>query len=200
MKLFKGTYKNDPDEQLMLKVANGDASAFEVIYDRYNGPLMGYFYRMLWQDREKAEDFVQDLFTKIIHKPHLYDPKRPFKTWLYSVANNMCKNEYRKQEVRKGTNNSIDAGVQVKDDNANPSGNVDLSNFSQALEDALNELEDKHRQVFILRFKMNLSIKEIADTMDISDGTVKSRIFYCLKKLSAQLADFDPAKKEELYG
>ena len=57
----------------------------------------------------------------------------------------------------------------------------------------------KHRTVFILRFKMNLSIKEIAEICEISDGTVKSRIFYCLKKLSGQLAEFNP-HKQEVYG
>ena len=184
----------------MLMISKGDAAAFEVLYDRYSGPIMGYFYRMLWQDREKAEDFMQDLFTKIVQKPHLYDPKRPFKTWMYSVANNMCKNEYRKQEVRKGTNNSIDAGVQVKDGSQNANQQVDMKMFGEALDEALLMLEEKHRQVFVMRFKLNLSIKEIAEILDISDGTVKSRVFYCLKKLSSQLSAFDPAKKEELYG
>lgn len=185
----------------MVKVRSGDSFAFEMIYDKYSGPLMGYFYKMLWQDREKSEDFVQDLFAKIVHKPELYDPKRPFKTWLYSVAHNMCKNEYRKQEVRKGTNNSIDdEGIQVMDYGSDYSENHDQERFNRALDEALGDLEEKHRSVFIMRFKLNLSIKEIADTLNISDGTVKSRVFYCLKKLNTSLEEFNPALKEENYG
>ena len=183
----------------MQKVVKGDEYAFELIYERYSGPLMGYFFRMLWQDREKAEDFVQDLFSKIIHKPHLYDPSRSFKTWLYSVANNMCKNEYRKQEVRKGTSNTIDTGIQVKDEQKGADRELEHKMFGEALEDALLELDDKHREVFVMRFKMHLSIKEIAESIDISEGTVKSRIFYCIKKLSSRLSAFDPGKKQEAY-
>ncbi len=184
----------------MMKVQQKDAHAFEVIYDRYSSQMMAYFYKMLWQDSVKAEDFVQDLFMKLINKPELYDSKRSFKTWLYSVAHNMCKNEYRKQEVRKGTKNTLDDGMQVSGGDYDHEKKMDVGAFNEALDEALQALEEKHRSVFIMRFKLNLSIKEISDSMDISEGTVKSRIFYCLKKLNAGLQEYNPAKKEEVYG
>ena len=95
MSTTRANYKELDDELLMVKVSDGDSAAFSEIYDRYSTPLINYFYRMLWRDRERAEDFMQELFTKLIHKPHLYNPDRRFKTWMYSIANNMCKNEYR---------------------------------------------------------------------------------------------------------
>lgn len=200
MKLFKSTYKTSSDEDLMRMVITGDAYAFEMIYDRYSKAMLAYFYKMLWQDREKAEDFMQDLFAKIVQKPDSFDPKRTFKTWLYSVAHNMCKNEYRKQEVRKDTRNTIDDGMQVSDGNYDSQAKqLHIKDFNSALDSALGELEEKHRTVFIMRFKMNLSIKEIADSLEISDGTVKSRIFYCVKKLSTQLEEYNPLKQEEVY-
>ena len=103
MRLIKPRYQEMTDESLMIAVSKGDQRAFDEIYQRYSSPLLGFFIRMLWKDREKAEDFVHDIFAKIIRKPELFDPKRSFKTWVYSVANNMCKNEYKKQEVRKNT-------------------------------------------------------------------------------------------------
>ena len=192
LKLLKKSYKGQTDEQLMVLVAEGKAGAFEEIYERYKGPLFTYFHRMLWKDREKAEDFVQDLFTKIVHKPHLYNPQRAFKTWLYSVANNMCKNEYRKAEVRKGTVGGLDDNMAKASSDVGGDVQFDRSNFTEALADELEQLDEKHRNVFILRFKHDLSIKEIADALDISDGTVKSRIFYALKKLSTRLKEFNP--------
>ena len=118
MQLVKKSYTAETDENLMREVIKGDNLAFSEIYDRWSKPMLNYFYKMLWQDREKAEDFMQEIFTKIIHKPQLYNPSRAFKTWIYSVANNMCKNEYRRAEVRKGTSNSLHDNIIVHDSSA----------------------------------------------------------------------------------
>ena len=107
MKLFGNAYHTLTDEALMKKLIGGDKRAFDEIYSRYAAPLLSYFMRMLWRDREKAEDFVHDLFAKIIKNPAYFDPERSFKTWVFTVANNMCKNEYKKKEVRKDFSNGI---------------------------------------------------------------------------------------------
>lgn len=101
MGLFARELEQASDERLMELVRKGDEPAFAALYDRYQGRLMSYFHRMLWKDRERAQDFVQELFTKLAQRPESYDPSRPFSTWLFSVANNLCKNEYRREEVRK---------------------------------------------------------------------------------------------------
>lgn len=124
MRLIRPQYKTLSDEDLMIAVGKGDQRAFDEIYNRYSGPLLGYFMRMLWKDREKAEDFMHDIFAKIVRKPELFDPKRKFKTWVYSVANNMCKNEYKKQEVRKNTSNGLDEHYAVSDSNSDVFGEV----------------------------------------------------------------------------
>jgi RNA polymerase sigma-70 factor (ECF subfamily) len=200
MPLFGKNYIDLADEALMQLVADGDQRAFNVLYDRYSSAMLNYFYRMLWKDREKAEDFMQDLFTKIIHKPHLYDPKRKFKTWLYSVANNMCKNEYRKQEVRKNTSSGLHENIAVSDGGHDPNRSMDTKMFNKQLQEELMKLDDKQRATFIMRYKQDMSIKEIAATFDCSEGTVKSRLFYTLKKLSDKLKIFDPKQKEYGYG
>ena len=191
MKLAKQAYSTYTDEQLMDEVVKGNSRAFTEVYERYSRPMLNYFYKMLWQDKLKAEDFMQELFTKIIHKPHLFNSKLKFKTWIFSIANNMCKNEYRKQEVRKGSNNDLHDNI-VSDDSADLVKKVDESIFNDRLKEELNLLSSSHREVFILRFKQGLSLKEIAEVLDVSEGTVKSRVFYTLKKLSANLKEFNP--------
>jgi len=101
MALFRTDHRTLSDERLMELIVRGDERAFGALYDRYQRKLIGYFARMLWNDRERAQDLLQELFTKIARQPGSYDPARPFSTWLYSVANNMCKNEYRREAVRK---------------------------------------------------------------------------------------------------
>ena len=65
MRLVKPQYKEMTDESLMIAISKGDKRAFDQIYERYSGPLLGYFMRLLWRDREKAEDFVHDIFSII---------------------------------------------------------------------------------------------------------------------------------------
>ncbi len=196
MRLFGKNYKNQTDEELMQYVAKGDSTAFEELYDRYSTKLVNYFYRMLWKDQEKAEDFMQDLFTKIIHKPHQYNPERPFKTWVYSVANNMCKNEYRKQEIRKDTKYEYNENIQVSDGGIDFDKDIDCKSFNNMVLQELDQLKEEHKETFLLRYRDDLSIKEISEVLGCSQGTVKSRIFYTLKKLSETLKEYDPKQKE----
>lgn len=192
MRLIKPQYKNMTDESLMVSIRKGDKRAFDEIYDRYSGPLLGYFIRMLWRDREKSEDFVHDLFAKIIRKPELFDTDRKFKTWIYSVANNMCKNEYKKQEVRKNTSSGLDNHYALTDTNSNVMKDVQDNQFREDLELSLDSLDLKHKEAFRLRHMDGLSIKEIAEVLEISDGTVKSRLFYATKYLAKSLDHYNP--------
>lgn len=192
MKLVKKEYASFSDEQLVIALAGGDQRAFDELYGRYARPLMSYFMRMLWKDREKAEDFMHDLFTKLVHRPELFDPSRSFKTWVYSVANNMCKNEYKKQEVRKNTSNGLDGTYPVSDVNKNTLNEAHHALFKERFDHEIGELDDKHREVFELRHFDGLSMKEIADVLAISEGTVKSRLFYATKYLAAGLKEFHP--------
>ena len=192
MRLLKPQHTTMTDEALMIAISKGDKRAFDEIYDRYSGPLTGYFIRMLWKDREKAEDFVHDLFAKIIRKPELFDPTRKFKTWVFSVANNMCKNEYKKQEVRKNTSNGLDHTYAVSDVNSNVMAEVQDRQFKSEFLLSLEDLDIKHSEVFKLRHIDGLSIKEIAEVLEISDGTVKSRLFYATKYLAKSLEHYNP--------
>lgn len=187
-----GKYTSYTDNELMQFVMEKDSLAFSELYDRYSGMLTNYFYKMLWQDQEKAEDFMQDLFTKIIHKPKLFDVKRNFKTWMFSVANNMCKNEYRKQANRKSTSYELDENYQIKDTGMDAMDKLQDSQFSEKLTQELDLLDEKQKSTFVMRYFQDMSIKEIAQTLDCSEGTVKSRLFYTLKKLTVSLKDFAP--------
>ncbi|HIP31303.1 MAG TPA: RNA polymerase sigma factor [Crocinitomicaceae bacterium] len=192
MRLIKPQYKSMTDESLMISISKGDKRAFDEIYHRYSGPMLGYFMSKLWKDREKAEDFVHDIFAKIIKKPESFDVSRKFKTWFYSVANNMCKNEYKKQEVRKNTTSGLDGHYALTDTNSNVMEEVQDAQFRDEFEESLAALDDKHKETFRLRHIDGLSIKEIAEVTEKSEGTVKSRLFYATKYLAESLKEFNP--------
>lgn len=185
-------YEDCSDEQLMAYLKKGDKGAFDALYLRYSRVMLSYFRRSLWNDQEKAEDFVHDLFAKIIQKPESFDVNRSFKTWFFSVANNMCKNEYSKQEVRKGTINGLDESFSVRDIHANVENEVQDNIFNEQFERQLNNLDAKHGEVFKLRHLEGLSIKEIASILSANEGTIKSRLFYATKLLAESLKEFNP--------
>lgn len=191
MGLFARELEQASDERLMELVRKGDEPAFAALYDRYQGRLMSYFHRMLWKDRERAQDFVQELFTKLAQRPESYDPSRPFSTWLFSVANNLCKNEYRREEVRRRAEPELrynGQGVQE----AKGGDGVDRAAFRERLDAELDRLEPDHKATFVMRYHEDMAIKEIAGALGCSEGTVKSRLFYTLKKLAERLKEFDP--------
>ncbi|MEM7368005.1 MAG: RNA polymerase sigma factor [Bacteroidota bacterium] len=191
MSWFTPSYTSRSDEELMRCVAQGEEEAFEVLYQRYSGKMLSYFYRLLNQDEEKAQDMLQDLFMKLVEKPYLFDPSKRFSTWIYAIASNMVKNEYRSREVRKIMTRPDDwSKLSLAGIDSEP--NLDFRAFEHGLEDALKHLSAAHREVFVLRYQEELSIKEISEVMCCSEGTVKSRIFYSLRKLSRQLQAFDP--------
>lgn len=191
MQLFTPSYSSFSDEKLMLTLSKGDKRAFDELYKRYSKPLKGYFMRMLWKNESKSEDFVHDLFVKIIHNPESFDANRSFKTWLYSVACNMCKNEYKKQEVRKGTSTGIDQFYSISDKGVDVLNEVQMSHFGSQFEKSMDELKSEHQEVFSLRHMDGLSIKEIAEVLEINEGTVKSRLFYATKQLADKLKEFN---------
>ena len=192
MRILRGKYSDMSDEQLMAYLGKGDKQAFDELYARYSRIMLSYFRRMLWNDQEKAEDFVHDLFAKVIRKPESFDTGRTFKTWFFSVANNMCKNEYKKQEVRKGTVGGLDESFTVRDMQTNVMDEVQDRFFGQAFRHHLEQLDNKHSEVFKLRHIDGLSIKEIAEVLSANEGTVKSRLFYATKYLAESLKEFNP--------
>ena len=188
MRLFKKDYKTYSDEELMLLFQKGDKKAFEQIYHKYVNHLVNFFYNKLWQDREKAEDATQDIFSKLIQKPTLFDASKNFKTWVFSVAYNRCKNEYKKQEVRKNVREEPAKNYQPKDTNLTSDDIYDQQEFGKQLQIKLSEMNEKHSQVFKLRHEDGLSMKEIAEVLALNEGTVKSRLHYATKYLAEQLA------------
>ncbi|MDX1912821.1 MAG: sigma-70 family RNA polymerase sigma factor, partial [Saprospiraceae bacterium] len=163
-------------------IAGRNERAFAVLYDRYGPRMYRYFYRMLWRDKEKAADFTQELFLKIIEKPHLFDPERNFRTWLYSLAINLCKNEYRRPQMPEFPRETPDLW-----DDSLPEW-IDQAVFDSCLRKGIDNLNEAQRQCFVLRFQEELSVAEIAQIVACPEGTVKSRLHHAVRQLREIMA------------
>lgn len=189
MLFFRRNYQSLSDEELLVLHRKGKSEAFEELYQRYHRKVFYFFYKMLGQDKDKADDFLHDLFLKVIERPEIIDPDRKFSSWLYTVAGNMCKNEYRKLEVQRQKN--INVSIEESEEHDHDESLTHQS-FKKDLHKCLDRLEPEVRMIFLLRFDEELQIKEIATITGCSEGTVKSRIHYTLKKLSDQLKIYKP--------
>lgn len=169
--------------------------ALTILHARYSRKLLGYFIKMLNNDKEKAQDFVQDIFLKLMEKKHLFDPDKKFYTWIFTIASNMCKTEYRKPFSQSISDDEYELSAlafQTED-------RIEKERFRKLLKQSLHNLEHHHKTVFILRFMEKFSLNEIAEITETSLGTVKSRLFYATRKMAEQLKEYDPRYESSLF-
>ena len=182
------------DEELMKLISSGEVLAFDEIYERYSQRLMVYFTRMLNFDKILAEDALQDLFLKLAETPEKFDRSRSFKTWIFSVASNCCKNYYRHQSVVK---QSVEELLYLQKQSfdqyfLSSAYKLDAIEFKKMLESVLNELPPEKKEAFILKYQEEKSLAEIAEIQNCPIGSVKSRLHYTLKVLEEKLHLFNP--------
>ncbi len=181
---FFTNHKGKSSEQLMVLVQNGDHRAFSVIYDRYSGRMKAFFLRMLWQEEELAEDQVHDLFAKLIEKPELFKQGFAFEPWIFRIAINMCKNMYRKRQFEREYLAQLESeGIEL----STVDQKIDQEVKRDALSSALDQLDEDKKELFLLRFQQEMSINQLALHYEVSEGTIKSRLFYIKKGLTESL-------------
>ena len=177
----------DPtDEALMLAYGRGDASAFEALYGKHRGPLFRYLLRHVRQ-QGLAEEFFQDVWSRVIAARERYRPEARFTTWLYQIAGNRLTDHWRTQQRHGTPVEDGDERAACEPDPSTP--DHELSEFEQRrqLQLALQELPDDQRDVVLLRLEQELSLEEIAQITGVGRETVKSRLRYAMEKLRARL-------------
>jgi RNA polymerase sigma-70 factor, ECF subfamily len=180
------TQLDHTDEELVQGVCRGEVHALSTLYDRYFAKLSWFASQLLLNSPTKAEDVVQDVFIGFIEDPGKFDQDRRFSTWIYTVTANRCRNALRNEANRSRlvdlqlTGNHSEFISRVESD-------LDAETIRQHINTAIGALSEKERCVFHLRFEEELSIKEIAAIQNIPEGSVKSGIYYILRKLSTKL-------------
>lgn len=194
--MFKKRYHKLSDEELMVQVMDHHSHpAIVELHSRYSQKLLGYFMKMLNKDLDLSQDFVQEIFLKILEKKHLYDPSKKFYTWLFTIASNMCKTSYRRVPFNRISNDGYELNQSIHlNENL-----ADKENFKQLLHESIETLEFGQKTVFVLRYMEQFSLNEIAEIMEISTGTVKSRLFYATQKIAKQLSIYDPQYESNLF-
>lgn len=178
----------------MKFIAAKDVRAFDELYIRYHKRLYFFMLKLLNNNQERAEDFLQDIFLTIVERPELFDADKKFYTWVFTIAANKCRTEYRNLKPEISTDHTEVSGTYSNVEEL--IAQVDAGMFLQHLGRALDDLNFDHKETFILRFQEGFSIQEIAVMMNCSVGTVKSRIYYSTRKLANDLDAFKTLLKK----
>jgi RNA polymerase sigma-70 factor (ECF subfamily) len=177
-----------PDHELMARLKAAAPSelmgGFEVLVGRYKNAIVSFLYRFVG-DFRTAEDLAQETFLRVFKKIHDYNSSAKFSTWLYTIASNLAKDEF-KRRVRhparsldwKGGGDTTRNIPDVKADTTDSVPDVQLEHDEVRLnvKKALALLEEHDREILLLKDVQGLSYEEIAGVLDLPMGTVKSRI------------------------
>jgi RNA polymerase sigma-70 factor (ECF subfamily) len=164
------------DEQLMLGVRGGSRTAFETLFERHRDAVWR-FYRRRTTDAARAEELVQDVFVAVLQAAKRYEPRAAFRSYLFGIAYNLLLAERRKGGVRNMQ--------PLVDDVTAPAGDPDRAIWVRR---ALASLDERDREIVMLREYEELSYQEIADLLHIPLNTVRSRLFRARMDLRAALA------------
>jgi RNA polymerase sigma-70 factor (ECF subfamily) len=174
------------DEDLALGVQRGNADDLAVLVERHHSPLLGYLYRMTGGDRSLAEDLVQEAFLRVLRSIGQYRHPRPFKPWLYAIATNLARDHYKRAETRHAADAQLDIEV-IRGPDARPEDRLVADQEAQQVAAAVMALPAHQRETVVLRYYQLLSLSEIAETLGVPLGTVKSRLHLGLRRLRERL-------------
>jgi len=176
----------DPLAEQITRCQNGDREAFSWLLQQYGSRLYRFFLRMNYSPTD-AEDLLQDLFVKLLEKIHGYSHTGRFESWLFCVAANLARNEYRKRRRRGGIVSIQDENSSLKDALVSPEATapekLQLTEQIDQLQDALEQLPPPEREIVILRHYGKLSFKEIAEQYRMPIGTVLSKVHRSMKHI-----------------
>jgi RNA polymerase sigma-70 factor (ECF subfamily) len=155
----------------MERFLRGEIEGFNLLVENYKVRLFNLLYRLTGA-REEAEDILQETFLRVYREKESYNFDYSFSTWIYTIALNLCRNLYRRKNRVRFT--SLDTLLSQPDSSSENFGNK--SRLSSILEKAIITLPLKYKKVFLLRDVDQLSYEDIALTLEIPIGTVKSRV------------------------
>lgn len=191
------------DESILIKKINcGDKDAFRQLFERYTQKIF-YLSLDLTGNHQDAEDLSQEVFIKMYNNIQQFKGEASLGSWLYRITVNTFLNKRNRKSfniIRKSkdldklnlSNEALSQGAGRED----PEESTRSGIIQKHINTALQKLSKKERIVFVLRHYNEYPLKEIAEQLNVSTGTVKSTLFRSLKKLQKELSFY----KEEILG
>lgn len=189
---------NLPDADVVVLAQQGRDEAFRELVRRYERPVFSLIFRMV-RDRELAEDLAQDTFVKVLNHIDRYRPEFKLSSWLFKIANNVAIDHLRKRQVptismdgspHAGTPDAVESTrFEIADQQESALAEMESRELGSAIEKAIASLRPEYRACIMLRHVEDRSYEEIAATLDLPLGTVKTYIHRARHELRQALED-----------
>ncbi|UZQ86506.1 sigma-70 family RNA polymerase sigma factor [Thermoclostridium stercorarium] len=170
------------EKKLIELSAGGDVEAFETLIQSHQKKVYNIALRMTGNP-EDAQELAQEAIVRAFTSIGKFRGDSSFSTWLYRITINVCTDFLRKRNkvtlisMEQGAaSNDNQQGLQIEEESPGPDELAEKKQLKKLVRDAMDALSEEHRQVLILRDILNLSYKEIANTLKVNEGTIKSRI------------------------
>ncbi|MEY2439037.1 MAG: hypothetical protein QOI34_422 [Verrucomicrobiota bacterium] len=188
--------RTDEDQKLVARTQSGEAGAFDELVVKYTPRLYGLVYNMT-SNHEDTNDLLQDIFAKAYKAISGFRGKSSFYTWIHSIAVNMTLNFLKKRGRRFHLSlDDVDASIQNDKEfieltaTSSPVREADLSELQRRLNEAMMKLSEEHRAVVTMFHIQGMPHAEISKILRVSEGTVRSRLFYANRQLQNYLDEF----------
>jgi len=186
----------DEDQPLVARAQAGDAAAFDDLVVKYSPRLYGLIYNMT-SNHEDTDDMLQDVFAKAYRAIKGFRGKSSFYTWIHTIAVNMTLNFLKRRGRRYHLSlDDVDASIQNDKEfieltsTTSPVREADLGELQRRLNEAMMKLSDEHRAVVTMFHIQGMPHAEISKILGVSEGTVRSRLFYANRQLQNYLDEF----------
>lgn len=185
------------DQELARKAKGGQLSAFDELVLKYRKNVYAIAFRMT-RNHSDADDLAQETFLRAYQALDSYKPGFEFRTWLYRIAVNASINHLKRKGRRVEMSLEDNAGLDVAASTSsyNPGTGIEEKELREKIETAIQHLPLKLRSVFLLRTFEDLTYEEIAHVLNISKGTVMSRLSRAREKLKIMLREYVEGKNE----
>ena len=159
------------ERQLIEQALHGEIESWGEIVHRYRGAVYGIALGIVGNTAD-AEDAAQDAFIRAYENLEKYDLNRKFSTWIFTITANLCKNKLRRDKHLAPLDDSTPMMGTAED----PADKMVREAQDSLVQDALADLDEKYRSPMVLRYYGELDYKEIAEVLDVPEGTIKTRI------------------------
>jgi RNA polymerase sigma-70 factor (ECF subfamily) len=176
---------NSTDQEVVAWAREGSERAYRELVQRYQRPVFSLVYRMV-RDREKAEDLSQETFVKVLNALDSYRPEYKFSSWIFKIANNAAIDHLRRKELDTlsldGAPDAVTAerregtSLQLADNAETPLEELEARELGGQIEEAIATLRPEYRACILLRHVEGYPYEDIAQTLDLPLGTVKTYI------------------------
>ena len=179
------------DAELCRQALAGSQAAYRTLVARYASAAVNVAARLV-NDRALAEDLAQDAFVRAFARLKTYDPERRFSAWFFQVLHNVAVDYLRRKRIETVSLDALQEGgypgPPADEPASSPEAEAERHALASAMGDALSRIRSEYREAIVLRYQQGLTVEEVANALQVPEGTAKTYLHRGRKELAAMLA------------